>query len=342
MTPPHRFLHPALTAAFVLVLAGCDDGVSPIDLGGLEPVEITAAVDALVAPLQASGEARRNLRNALPDLEEAGVALEWPAEGSVDRFPASVAGHTFAYEASAAAWEVVDSREGAPASGVRVLWYPLDGSGRVVPSSTESGYVDIQPGQNGSLDPVRVRAVRTSDEGSIPLLDLVQGYALTGVGIETESFEASGVYTDGTAAVNFSFASMETANETSGDAAYSLEASLADAQTRYEVEIDGAVDGATQAFDDVITIAVERGGARTVVEVRFQGTQGVQEDVSGTVHHGGTEVARVRLVANGYEFTAPDGALLPADQSTRLNRMFEAMSLNWYRVLYELPLFFLL
>lgn len=339
---PLRSLPLALTATFLLATAACDDGTSPVDLGGLDAVEVTAAVDALVAPLQASAEARSNLRMALPDLQDAGVMLQWGSESAGERFPAVVAGRTFAYESSASNWEIVESREDAPANGVRVLWYPLDGSGRVVGSSPESGYVDLQPGEDGSLDPVVVRVVRTSEEGSTALLDLVQGHALTGADVKTESFEATGVYTDGATAVNFDFASTETANETAGDASYSLEATLRDTETRYHVDIAGAVDGATRAFDDLLTVTVERGGGTTVMEVRFQGSQGTQQDVTGTVRHGGTEVARVRLVGGRYEFTAPNGDPLPAGQAAGLNRMFETLTLNWYRVLYELPLFFLL
>lgn len=332
---PRRSLPLALTAGLLLATAGCDDGTSPTDLGGLDPVDLTRAVDALVAPLAASSEARANLRMALPDLEEAGVVMEWPRDDTVDRFPPDVAGRTFAYDASASSWQIVESRTGAPADGVRLLWYPLDSTGRIVNTDQESGHIDLRPGANGPLDPISVQAVSTAD-GSQALLDFTQGYSVAGSAVTTELFETSGVYADGSSSVNFLFASSESVSQTSGDVGYSLDARLRDTETRYNVEIDGSVTGATNAFDDVITATVERNGVSTVVEVRFRGSGGADEVVTGAIRHAGAQVASVGLTGDRYEFTDPDGNTITGTQATQLNRLFSTLTLNWYLVLVDL------
>lgn len=339
---PLRSLPLALTAALLLATAACDDGTSPTDLGGLDPVDLAAAVDALVAPLASSSEARANLKMAIPDLEEAGVILEWPLDDATERFPPEVAGMTFGYDASTTSWRILEARTGAPADGVRLLWYPLDSTGRIVNAEQESGHIDLRPASNGGLDPVSIRAVST--DGSVALLDYALGYSLTGAAVTTQLFETSGVYADGSSSVNFSVASSEAVSSTSGDVGYSLDATLRDTETRYHVEIDGSVTGATNAIDDVITATVERNGVTTAIEVRFRGSGGASDEVTGTIRHAGAEVAAVGLAGDRYEFTAPNGDAITGTQSTQLNRLFTTLTLNWYLalvdlVVVDLPLF---
>lgn len=331
----------ALTAALLLSAAACDDGTSPIDLGGLDPVELSAAVDALVTPLAASSEARANLKMALPDLEEAGVILEWPLEDATERFPPAVAGRTFGYDASTTSWRILEARTGAPADGVRLLWYPLDSTGRIVNAEQESGHIDLRPASDGGLDPVSIRAVST--DGSVALLDYALGYSLMDAAVTTQLFETIGVYSDGSSSVTFAYSSSESVSATSGDVGYSLDGTLRDTETRYQVEIDGSVTGATNAIDDVITATVERNGVITEIRVRFQGGGG-DDDVTGTIRHAGAEVASVGLTGDRYEFTAPNGDAITGTQSTRLNRLFSTLTLNWYLalvdlVVVDLPLF---
>lgn len=326
-----------LIPALVLGISACGDATSPVDLHGLDPAAVASAVNALAAPLHGPNEAITNLGSARADLAAAGVDLDWSAESTV-QFPDEVTGSTFVHDAGEQAWVIDESRTGAPADGVRVIWYPLDSTGRVT-SATESGYIDIQPANVAGTAPIAIRVVESGSDAA-PLLNFTQDYSWTGNGEEIEAFEAEGSYSNGERTVNFSLESTETVSTTTGDVAYAYTSIMQDADTRYELIGEGATDGATSDYDDVVTATIERGGATTVVEVRFQGTGAAQEAVDGFVRHNGTTVALVDLRGGGYAFTTPDGDELPVTQSSEMNALFQAVTLTGFRLLYDLPLFF--
>lgn len=327
----------ALIPVLALAISACDDGTSPVDFHGLDPAAVVSAVNALSAPLQGSSEPVTNLGSARGDLAAAGVDLDWSAESTV-QFPDEVAGSTFVYDPDAQGWVIDESRTGAPADGVRVMWYALDSTGRVV-NATESGYIDLQPADVAGTAPIAIRIVESGSDAA-PLLNFTQDYSWTGNGDEVESFEAEGSYSNGERLVNFSLESTETASTATGDVDYSYTSVMQDADTRYQLTAEGTTDGGTGAYDDALTATIERPGATTVVEVRFQGTGGAQQDVEGSVRHNGTTVALVELRGGGYAFTTPDGDELSASQTNELNALFQTVTLNGFLLLYELPLFF--
>lgn len=327
----------ALVPALALGISGCEDGTSPVDLHGLDPAAVASAVNALSTPLQGPREAVTNLRSARADLAAAGVDLDWSAESTV-QFPDHVAGSTFVYSPDSQGWVIDESRTGAPADGVRVLWYPLDSTGRVL-DATESGYIDIQPADVAGTAPIAIRVVATGSDAA-PLLDFTQDYTWTGNGDEVESFEAEGWYSNDERLVNFSLESTETATAATGDVEYSYTSVMQDDETRYQLTAEGTTDGGTSGYDDAVTATIERGGAITVLEVRFLGTGNTQQDVEGFVRHNGTTVALVELRGGGYAFTTPDGDELSASQTNELNALFQTVTLNGFLLLYELPLFF--
>lgn len=325
-----------LVPTLALGISACDDGTSPADLHGLDPSAVGSAVDALHAQLQASNEAVTNLASARPDLAAAGLDLDWSAESTV-QFPEEVTGSTFVFDASEQSWVIDEARTEAPSDGVRVFWYPLDSTGRVI-DATESGYIDIQPADVAGTAPIAIRVVEFGDDQT-PLLDFTQDYSWTGNGDEVESFWAEGSYTSGESLVDFSLAS-ETSTTATGDMDYSYTSVMEDADTRYVLTGEGMTNGTTGDYEDAITATVERGGATTVLEVQFQGVDNTQEDADGSVRHDGTTVALIDVRAGGYSFTTPDGGDLAATQSSALNSLFQSVTLNGFLLLYELPLFF--
>lgn len=327
----------ALIPALALAVGGCDDGTSPIDFHGLDPAAVTSAVNGVYAPLQGSNEAVTNLRSAREDLAAAGVDLDWSAESTV-QFPEDVTGSTFVFDADAQGWVIDESRTGAPADGVRVVWYPLDSTGRVI-DATESGYIDIQPADVAGTAAIVIRVVESGGDAP-PLLNFTQDYSFSGNGDEVEAFEAEGSYSNDDRLVNFSLESTETTTTATGDVSYAYTSVMQDVDTRYELTGEGTIDGSTAGYDDTVRATIERGGATTVVEVRFQGTGSTQQDVEGSVRHNGTTVALVELRAGGYAFTTPGGGDLSASQSNELNALFQTVTLNGFLLLYDLPLFF--
>lgn len=326
-----------LAPALALGIGACDNGTAPdIPFHGMDPVSIIGAVNGLSAPLQGPSEAITNLEvaGARGALAEAGVHLD----SSVVEFPTTVAGSTFVFDQVEEAWVIDESSTDAPADGVRVMWYPLDSTGRII-DATPRGYMDIQPVDGAADDRIAVRVVESDDSG-VPLLDFTRVHSWTENGDQIEYSEAEGSYSHDERVVDFSIEMNETTTA-AGDVDFSYRSVMEDAETRYELVSEGVEDAATQDYDDAITATIERDGATTVVEVRFQGSGNTPAAVDGSVRHDGTTVALIGLRGGAYVFTGPDGEEVPATQANNLNTLFGTVTLNGLLLYYyELRLFF--
>lgn len=325
-----RSLALALPASLVLLLGGCDDGTSPSDLGGLDPLALVDGLNQLVAPLQASGEATANLQEALPALTAAGISLLPP------EFPTESAGQTFAYDVDAGGFRVDSARGGAPPEGVRVLWYALDGSGEIRQPLELNGRIDLEPREGGASDSLALTVMGPDNE---TLLDLVQGSASTDDDVVTE-FTATGAYSGASRTVDFIVTSDATRGTATGDEDHFLRVALEDPDTQYELQVEGTVGGVSGDTTDVVTATAVRNGATTVMELSFRtaGDSGVQ-DVSGTLSHDGTLIAKIAVVGSTYRFSKPNGDSFSAGQASELNTLFGAMTRTGFLVLLNLPLF---
>lgn len=351
----------ALLPLLLVALPGCDDdATSPDgDLGDLNPAELVPAVNALVEPLNASTAATANLNGAIPDLTDAGVEwriVESPARARLlDRwslqpvalnasvpalpvsFPPELVGQTFVFNFEGQQWEVDDTRAGAPADGVRLVWYTVDGSGLIRFPLEERGYIDLTPG-TGEGDALDILVVETGASGDVVVLDFVQSRASTGDAVQIESFTASGHFADGTLATDFDIASEQSVEEATDDSSYDVEIVLEDSDTRYTMRLDGTQTGATGEYEDRVSSTVVRGGATTILEVVFQGSASSQEDASGTLRHNGSLIANIDIQGSNFSFSTPDGALFSGAQSNDLNAVFSVMTRNGLQVLLNLPL----
>lgn len=329
---PLRSLTLSLVASLVLLLGGCDDGISPSDLGGLDPLALVDALNRMASPLQPSGHATANLQAAVPSLAAAGVSL-MPTD-----FPPGATGHTFVYEPETGGWAADSVLTGAPPAGVRVLWYSLDGSGEIAHPPEVRGHIDLEPVEGGASDSLALTVTRS--DGGVTLLHLVQGLASTGEPPATNTFRAEGFYSDGSRTVDLVVGSDVSQDTGTGDEDYLLRVALDDPDLEYTLEVEGTVGGASGDTTDVVTATAVRAGATTVMEVSFRvdGDSG-GENVSGTLTHRGTLIANIALVGNSYRFSKPNGDPFPSGQATELNSLFGAMSRTGFLVLLNLPLF---
>lgn len=357
MTPSRLLKLPLI--GLLLAGAACDDGTSPADLGDLNPFALALALDRLQAPLQASSPALTNLRKAIPSLTAAGIAFDRPLATRFDaafraaslvppapplalEIPPELIGKTFAYEAASAGWAVDESREGAPADGIRILWYAVDGSGEIAQPLVERGYIDLTPGENTPAEPVMVQVVSTGDGGQT-LMDYGQWHDTTAVGsAETEDFGASGFYADASTTVQFSLVSAEAADSETGEESYSLDVTVESPEVAYEMNVSGKVAAGTSVYEDLLTATAVGSAGTTVLDVMFRGTADVQEDAGGTLTHDGRVVADVVINGDTFEFSRPGGGSIPAAQASELNLLFQALTLNGFNLIYRIPLFFLL
>ena len=333
-----RFLSRAVLAALPLAALGCDDGASPIDLGGLNAPAVTAAVDGLVAPLYASAEAIANLRGAEQVLLAAGLVPDPDAEEATPQLPPEVVGSTYVYDPSSLSWVTDESRTDAPTDGIRLIWYRLDSTGRVVEPLAEKGFIDVRPSASGEFDPVTTRIVGTED-GSTVLVDFSQGHDGPGNVVATQTLVASGSYSDGAETSTFSLRWERSENGVSNDVTDSYDMTIEQAGTRYVVDVNGSIDGSTGRSDDRVAATITRDGVSTGVDMNSVAVGQALEDATGTVTHAGVAVAEIRLNGNSYEFVAPNGDGIPAGQAGELNRLFGSLTLDWAVLFYDLPLY---
>lgn len=357
---PLRLLPLTILASVLPVLGGCNDATGPGDLGGLDPDAVTGAMNALAAPLNASTEATSNLGGAVPDLTAAGVqflrtdrpvrlpsiaavwfdaALEPLVPLATVDFPPAVRGSTFAFVLDQQAWEVDAARTGAPNDGVRVLWYDLDSQGRIEVPLDELGTIDLTPRTGGAADSLAMTIVEALESGDLTVLDMVQARETTGTDIVNESFTATGTYADDSSSVDFVIISEEAENAGSGDSSYSLEITLEGADASYVLRVQGSVNGATGGFEDELRATAVHDGSTTVLNVVFRGTNDVQEEASGTFEQDGVLIANVDIEGSTFDFSTPDGGSFSPEQGSQLNRLFRALTLNGFEVLFNLPLF---
>lgn len=331
---PVRLLPLALIASLVLLLGGCDDGTSPSDLGGLDPLELADDLNRLLNPLQASGEGTANLRAALPALTSAGVTPLPP------EFPAELIGETFTYDTDLDDWEVDPDFPTAPLEGFGVEWYELDGAGEVSVPLQPRGQIFLRAREGGATDSLALTMTDATAGASATLLHVVQSHESTGDAPATQRFTAHGSYSGGSATVDFDIVSDESLDAATQDEDYDLSVSLEDAAIRYRLDVEGGVDAASGDIDDLITATAVHGGQTTVLEMTFHTAGDAGEDeASGTLTHNGDVVANISLAGNSYQFTKPNGDSFPAVQASELNTVFGAMTRTGFLALLNLPLF---
>ncbi len=326
----------AILALAIPALPACggDGTTAEPELEGLEPLVVADSVDALVDPLMAAREVSTNFRMALEDLREAGVQFRRVGTGgpAAVTFPPGFLGRVFRYESVSGSWVVDETRTGAPADGVRVIWYQLDGSQVELPAH-ELGHIDLTDGDEPALEQLHIRGVEVrTGADNVALLDFVQGYAMDG-GIQT--FEAAGSYSDGLRDVEFALDLEETAGGSAQE--YSVVVTLEDGPVSYEFRSEGTGSVQGAGFDDAMRATVEIGSDRTVLEIEISGV-GPQREAAGTITFNGTLLARVAADGTLYTFTDPDDNPYSATASSELNIMVRTLLLSGLEPFTWLPL----
>ena len=197
MTPERRRWVPLLAAA--ALLAGCGDSgteplpdydpfdtvdridavLEPLDMGSDVYAGLELATDILyyyggdvVADLlRASGTGL--IQEAVPDAaalrEEAARHLARRAVAGTDgadgtvlprlAFPSSIQGRTLVWDPAQNGYVIDTSLTGAPANGVRIVYYVSDASGTPTSSATPLGYIDLTDEDRSLAERVGVRIV---------------------------------------------------------------------------------------------------------------------------------------------------------------------------------------
>lgn len=346
-----RFLPLVVVAVLV---AGCDgNATDPEDvLAGFDATEITAVMESSATSLQASAEPNSILgsffSSAIGSFDvgfDRESALARIADSRVQSFvratsfrtqaeiPAELLGKTFVWSTTHESWVADDARTGAPADGLRVIWYVTDSFGEVALPLSERGYIDVRDVSTTTLERLAVEAVRTAG-GTLTVADYVYGYRSADDGVDwSEQLSLEGTFTDGTSSVEVAMFLDDAGSWTTGDETYSWLLSFDAQEGSYTWEIAGALDGATQTDTGGIDVTVNTDGISTVLALHFDGTT----DGSGTLSHSGVLIANIAMVNDEIVLTKPAGGSFTAEQTTRLETVISSMIFYGPLLMFSLP-----
>lgn len=345
---------PILLAA-ASVLAGCgDDSIGPgtVDFGGLEQ-----ALEESQEAFFLRFDANLFIADALAELEQFGVVYtpvrsSLPLESLQTRhgvpslpvlyprvvFPPEVLGRTFVYDGGAASWAVDEERTGAPAGGIRVVWYETDGLGTPL-DSEELGYFDLSDEDGGGLSRLGVLLVSTATGGPQVLTDYSAGYARTENGTAwSEELEADGYLIDGAGArVDFQVDGAGSGDDATDAEVQAYDLAYQTPDLSYSLSVDASVpaDGLTR--EENLLIQVLRGSVSTRLELAVAGPTASAEG-EGAVRHAGALVATITASGSQLTYSAPGGGSFTAGDRGRIDSAVGAMIVAGFNVLAFLPL----
>ena len=335
-----------------LVAGGCDSGgTDPGDvLADFDAAEITAVMESSSAPLEASAEANAMLgsffRTVLgvsasergPTIARLGDSpirslVRTASFGTDADIPAELLGQTFVWSTAEDAWVADASRTGAPADGVRVIWYVADQFGDIAVPLSERGYIDVRDVSTSALDRLAIEAVRTVG-GTLTVADYIYGHRSTDDDVDwTEHVVLEGTFTDGTASLEVAAVLDDAGSWTTGDQAYRWSLSFDGPEGSYTWVLEGSLEGATETETGLFDVTVTRDGVATVLALDFEGPQ----DGAGTLSHRGVVIANIDMVDDDMVLSQPAGGSFTAEQATRLETVISTMIIYGPLLLFSLP-----
>lgn len=339
----------AMLVATCVVLAGCsdDDPSGPGDDGfDAAAAQATAnAAQAVVGPVVQDDALLSNLLEAqfavfgdgfamaaLPmtvtaDLARMGpvamrqTGLSVPQRGPV--IASEMYGSTLVYDPDAGSYVVDESATGAPATGVRVLYYAVDPSGGFAEPLNAIGYIDFVDASTSGVYRLEVDVRRTSG-GAVTLAD----YFVQMTGNETGgAIDAEGFF-GGDERIDFDLHldGQITANGAVSNLRYIVENDARNAALDLEVNAVGDFDSRSEESAVEFTITHGSNVATFTFDQSWDGDAqaGV---VDGALSYNGQQVVLVSGAADHPTFSKPGGGNLSAGELQALGEIW-----TWYAV----------
>jgi len=333
-----RLRAPAISLLLALGVAACGDGTGTTDaLGSLDARAVADVADSLLIPLGASVGPIYSLRTAFPTIVEQGLSFQRAAADVV--IPAGIAGSTFIYDPLTLDWSVDTTRTGAPADGVRVVWFLRDNAGNVVQPVTEGGYIDLtDEDSGGALSAIGIRIVAAADTGDVTLADLTE--SIVGDSAQgTETYHAAGFYGGGNRVVNF-----DAVTDVSGDTLTGHQTSVTYSMTSegdsYAFSASVQQDSAGTANAWTYTGSITTGGETAELTLDLVDQDG-SESGTGTLSYKGEPLVRLTAQGTSYGYTDIDGNRLSSSEQVEVDYLVRAILQTWAYAFLDLPLLFL-
>lgn len=324
----------AFLAVIALSTAACDDsGTDPV-------VDFDARGAALAMESMISAVDTTELANAYGSLEWASYLFSGsmasvlqtpvlmdvrgvePAEPAADVIPSEYLGTTFVWDEGQMTY-VAGEATGAPADGVRVIYYAIDPTtGQPATPLNALGYVDLRDLSTAEANILAVKVVRTSGTEDVTLADYTLELSFT---VTQSSFEydvaSAGFLSNGTDQLNFDLAQSATATETlvTIDQAYSLDLEGTGNALSFVATVTGDPSSQSEDPATVEAVATITDGDQTVVlDVSY--ADGV---LDGSIVHNGVAVVLMSGSLDDPVFTDADGNPLTQEQLEALRQLWD-------------------
>lgn len=334
----------ALPAAFAL--AACDDDSTGVAVTEFDPTAAAESVDKVVSSITGGTDALASLELAAEALASAGALetvlpggspmrllpasptrLETTSLAAVSIFPSNVLGKTFVYNVELGRYEIDESQTGAPANGVRFIYYAINPVTRrpVVPLNA-LGYLELTDQSSAASARLGIKAVNTTGATALTLID----YFIDASYVETTTsakvtLAAEGKISDGTKQLDFDLSHVF--SSTSGS-------EVIDIEVNYELSVPG--EGVTLRFEadgELTPDDEEEGVALDILMTVTAGSNTAVVDatihadgpVDGTVAINKRNVAVIGGTVDDPTVTTPTGGNLTARELLALKRIWEAV-----------------
>ncbi|MGK7312398.1 MAG: hypothetical protein ACN0LA_09185 [Candidatus Longimicrobiales bacterium M2_2A_002] len=325
----------AALMVIVLSAAACDDSATdPVDQFDARDAE--QAMESMISAVDTA-----ELANAYGSLESASYlfsgamatmlenpvqmdvrGLEPAAELAAEVIPSEYLGTTFVWDEGQLSYVAGDA-PGAPADGVRVIYYAIDPiTGQPASPLNPLGYVDLRDLSTAEANILALTVVRTSGEEDVTLADYTMELSFTWTQSSLEYDVASeGFLSNGTDQLNFDLSQSLSATETlvTIDQAYSLDLE----GTGHAISFTATVtsDPSSQSEDPgtLEAVATITDGEQTVVlDVSY-----ANNALDGSITHNGATVVLMGGDLDDPTFTDANGDPLSQEQLEALRQLWE-------------------
>ena len=336
------------------VLAGCGD--DPVG-GGIDipAVEIGGSVDRLLRPAGEVRSASTALRSAFDFLVDQGLtfyragstAASIAAPGTAAtrviagavEIPAALLGETVVYNAAQAVWMVDSERTGAPANGVRIIWYETDTAGNFIVPLNELGHVDLTDEDDGTGSRVGIVMVSTASGVIADFTERIDS-TTTATTVEAD-FSAAGSFSGNDETIDFQVDYSVSANTETSDSVFTIGVTLEGTEGVYTLAIDGTASGSDSPFSQDITAEMTQDGSITTLNLDITGDAAGDQSGTGNIVCGGEVAVEIAIEGSNFRYSEPGGGSLGSGAAADFDYLVGKLYVTGLDALTRLPLLFL-
>ena len=325
----------ALTLLVGLGAVACDDGTSPA--ADFDAQQAAQTVESLTAAVETE-----SLEDAFGSVQNAGMifsstsmqllaeppheldvaAMETQGDVSADVIPSEYYGTTYAWNPDSLSYVATDAT-GAPANGVRILWYAIDPStGLPAEPLNALGYVDLADESTTESNRLAVTIFRYADEVTLADYSFDLSFTYTQSSF-TFNVASMGYLSNGTDQLNFDLSQNLSATETEVtiDQSFALDLEGTDRAMSFDATVTADPQSETGEPETMVAETTISNGERTIrMEIAYQ-----NDALDGTIYDNGTPVVLISGTLENPVFTDTEGNELTQQQIDALQALWDAI-----------------